>query len=84
MTYHNLCPRCGSQRIVAKVWEEQLGASTIKNKLMVCPDKKCQKKIDEENKKQEEKAAEMKRRAEARLQQRKAFKDAERAQRDAK
>lgn len=55
------CPRCGEPRVVAKVWEEDLetaaGVSRVKHTRMVCPDDDCQKKVDRDIAKQEQKRA---------------------------
>ncbi len=48
------CPRCGQQRIVKKAWRERVatfyGETVLEHTLMVCPDKKCQRVIDGNNK----------------------------------
>lgn len=47
---YNKCPLCSKERIVFKKWEEEIktyiGTSTIVHTLMICPDPKCQKKVD--------------------------------------
>ncbi|MEI6532688.1 MAG: hypothetical protein WCO06_02515 [Candidatus Roizmanbacteria bacterium] len=47
----NICIRCGTQRIVVKTWKEKIGESTITNTQTACPNKECQKKVDQDNKK---------------------------------
>lgn len=44
----NTCPRCGKQRVAGKTWSEGVGAFKVKVVMTVCPDKECQKKVDEE------------------------------------
>ena len=52
MSHHNPCPRCGQLRIVDKVWVEEIasagGVSKLTHTLMVCPDPKCQEKVEQE------------------------------------
>lgn len=46
----NPCIRCGKQRIdEGKSWEEKSGAATIVCTKTVCPDKECQKVLDQMN-----------------------------------
>lgn len=63
----NLCVRCGKQRIVVKTWKEKLGTSTIIATMTACPDKECQKIVDENNRKQKAKQDALKNRNKARL-----------------
>jgi hypothetical protein len=79
-TYKNLCSRCGTERIVVKVWEEKLGNSIIVNTETACPDKACQKEVEKENKKQRDKNTAMRLRQEQRAQERKAGKEAAKKQ----
>ncbi|MDP3973949.1 MAG: hypothetical protein Q8P92_03895 [Candidatus Daviesbacteria bacterium] len=53
---NNPCIRCGKQRIESKSWEEKMGASVITYSLTVCPDRDCQKIVDEEIAERKEKA----------------------------
>jgi hypothetical protein len=53
----NPCIRCGKQRIESKTWKEKLGASFITLSLTICPDKECQKIVDQELAERREKAA---------------------------
>ena len=75
--YSNPCIRCGKERILSRVYEEEIGNSSVTTTLMVCPDAECQKKVELENKKREEKNAEFKIRSEQRAMARKAARDAE-------
>ena len=43
----NKCNRCGKERIVVKTRKEKVGSSYIVSREMSCPDKECQKKVDE-------------------------------------
>lgn len=49
--YANPCTRCGKQRIDGKTWKEKIethfGASYIIHTETVCPDKACQKIVEE-------------------------------------
>jgi len=44
----NPCVRCGKERIKKSEKTTLVNASTIKSVLYVCPDKECQKKLEEE------------------------------------
>lgn len=48
----NVCTRCGKPRVIAKTWTEKVktgyGTSVIRHVETVCPDPKCQKKVDED------------------------------------
>ena len=46
--YKNNCYRCGRERRISKVWKEKVGNSVIENTESVCPDKKCQEKVEQE------------------------------------
>lgn len=48
--YTNTCYRCGKERIFVRLWKERIGNSVVETKETACPDKECQKKVDEENK----------------------------------
>ncbi len=77
--YTNLCMRCGKDRVVAKIWQEKMGNSTVITKEMVCPDEDCQKKVNADNKKQQDRYASLKLKNAQRLVARRAAIDAERA-----
>lgn len=55
----SVCIRCGKQRIVSKVWDEQVvtmrGETTITYTETVCPDVACQKIVEKELASQEKK-----------------------------
>lgn len=53
--YKNICPRCGKERIVVRIWKEKIEGSTIENIETACPDKQCQKITDQDNKKMAQK-----------------------------
>jgi hypothetical protein len=78
-TYSNPCIRCGTERVVVKTWEEQVGASVIINKETACPNPECQKQVDIENKKLHDKSMAMRLRSEQRMIHRRAAKDAEKS-----
>lgn len=78
-TYHNLCIRCGKERVVVRTWIEKVGYSTVTNTLMACPDPECQKLVTAENRKQTNKYKEMKRKSEDRMKKRYATAKLERA-----
>lgn len=44
---YNFCVRCGKKRVEGKTWKGKIGASTITYIQTVCPDKECQKIVDE-------------------------------------
>lgn len=50
-TYPNPCIRCGKQRVDGKSWKEKIenhfGTSYITHTETVCPDKECQKIVEE-------------------------------------
>jgi hypothetical protein len=43
----NKCNRCGKERIVVKTRKEKVGSSYVVSREMSCPDKECQKKVDD-------------------------------------
>lgn len=43
----NPCVRCGQQRIDGKTWKGKVGASPVTYTMTVCPDKACQKVVDQ-------------------------------------
>ncbi len=45
-TFKNYCSRCGKERIISRVWKEKIGFSIVEVTERVCPDKECQKIID--------------------------------------
>jgi len=57
--HKNLCYRCGKERIVVKVWKEKIGNSTVENTETACPDKECQKAMDQDIAKQRNKRLQM-------------------------
>lgn len=67
----NPCVRCGKNRIVSKTWKEKVnsyfGATVIVHTETVCPDKECQKQVEEKFAKQKEKSAQMQHDKEERL-----------------
>lgn len=56
----NPCIRCGLERIVKKTWKEKVttyfGTSVVIHTITVCPDKACQKVLDERFAKEKERA----------------------------
>lgn len=54
-----MCIRCGKERIVSKVWKEEItnyfGTSVVTHTETVCPDLECQKIVDEKFRKDKEK-----------------------------
>ena len=65
------CIRCGKNRIVAKIWIEQidtyLGKSKITHTDTVCPDKECQKIVNRGLAQQKQKSEDLKHEREARM-----------------
>ncbi len=43
----NPCVKCGKERIDGKSWESKVGISVIVHTMTVCPDKECQKQVDQ-------------------------------------
>lgn len=76
--FKNPCIRCGTERIVLKTWKEKIGSSVIVNKEMICPNPECQKKVNADNKKQDDRREEMKLRSEQRALNRKATRNSKR------
>ncbi|OGK62070.1 hypothetical protein A2334_04365 [Candidatus Roizmanbacteria bacterium RIFOXYB2_FULL_38_10] len=70
--YSNPCTRCGTERIVSRIWKEKLDNSTIINTDMICPNPACQKQVVEDNKRRTDKYAALKRKSEQRAVDRKA------------
>lgn len=60
----NPCTRCGKERIEGKKWKEEIatffGTSTIVHTETVCPDKECQKIVEEKLEIQKQKSDELK------------------------
>jgi hypothetical protein len=48
---NNFCIRCGKKRIVIRTYTKKVGNSSVVYTKTACPDPECQKKVDEENKK---------------------------------
>lgn len=69
--YSNPCSRCGSERIILRIWKEKVYGSTIVNTEKICPNPECQKEVNRDNKKVREKQAMMKLRSEQRALNRK-------------
>lgn len=69
--YKNVCYRCGKERIVTKIWKEIVGNSVVENTETVCPDKQCQKTIEQDIRKQKNKRLQMEKRKEESLRKRK-------------
>ncbi len=78
-TYSNPCIRCGKERIVLRSWKEKIGSSVVTNTEMICPDPECQKIVNSENKKQQDKYTAMKLRSAQRVLNREAARIAEKA-----
>lgn len=64
---NNLCIRCGKPRIVTRSWEEKIGNSLAKMEETSCPDPICQKEVDLENQRQNEKRRLLKEKNEERI-----------------
>ena len=80
----NPCFRCGKERILLREYKENVGGSLIITREMICPDKECQKIVNQNNKKQNEKNALMRRRSEQRALGRKAASNARKATKNKK
>ncbi|MBI3366265.1 hypothetical protein HY041_01380 [Candidatus Roizmanbacteria bacterium] len=52
------CSRCGKERIISRKWKEKVGLSIVENTERSCPDKKCQKIINNEVSKMKKKRIE--------------------------
>lgn len=70
-SYSNPCIKCGKERIVVRTWTEKIYDSIITNTEMRCPNPACQKAVDIDNKKSEDKRKALKLKSESRLRQRK-------------
>lgn len=82
LSYSNPCTRCGTERIVSKTWKEKMGDSVIIDTLTICPKPECQKQVDLDNKKQENRIIAMKLKSQQRAAQRKIDVHAESLKRD--
>ena len=69
--YKNVCYRCGKERVVTKIWKERMGNSIVENTETMCPDKECQKTINQDIRKQKTKRLQMEKRKEESLRKRK-------------
>lgn len=65
--YSNPCVRCGTERIVLKTWKERVGNSIVTNTKTICPNPECQKKVDNDNKRQRNRYIAIKLKSEKRL-----------------
>ena len=45
---NSTCIRCGKLRVIGKTWTEKLNGSKITYTQTVCPDKECQKIVEEQ------------------------------------
>lgn len=43
----NPCIRCGKERIEGKSWKAKIGVSSVTYTQTICPDKACQKVVDQ-------------------------------------
>lgn len=43
----NPCIRCGRERIDGKTWEGKIGVSLVTYTRTICPDRECQKQVDQ-------------------------------------
>lgn len=73
-TNSNPCIRCGKERIVIKTWKEKMktysGTSLLIHTETGCPDKNCQKIVEEEYRARKEKNDEVKRLREEKIHKR--------------
>ena len=81
-SYSNPCIRCGTERIVAKTWKEKVDNITITNTQTICPHADCQKKVDSDNKKQEDRRKAIKLRNEERAVNRRTIRGAKKETRE--
>jgi hypothetical protein len=51
------CIRCGKIRIVKRTWTEKVGGSAVEYTMTVCPDPECQKAVEEQLQKKQDKLA---------------------------
>ena len=78
-TYSNPCSRCGTQRIVSRIWKEKIDNSTIINTEMICPNPACQKQVVADNKNRVDRYTALKKKSEQRAINRKAAIHAQKA-----
>jgi hypothetical protein len=69
-SFSNPCSRCGKERIIVKTWKEKIGDLTIINTDTTCPNPECQKKVEDDNKRQRDRNAAIKLRSEQRIRNR--------------
>lgn len=53
------CIRCGKERIITKTWSEKVGESVITRTLSVCPDAECQKIVEDQLQKKNDRVREI-------------------------
>lgn len=68
----NPCIRCGKERVQGKTWKEKVGITVVFHTQTICPDKACQKVVDEEIAERKAKAQLLQEQKEARFKSRKA------------
>lgn len=64
---HSVCVLCGNPRVVVRVWKEVIDDSVITNTETACSNAECQKKVDQENKKQKDRYLAMKLKSQERM-----------------
>lgn len=73
-TNSNPCIRCGKERVVVKTWKEKMetyaGTSLLTHTETGCPDKACQKIVEEEYRVRKERNDEAKRLREEKIHRR--------------
>lgn len=52
--YSNPCVRCGTQRVVVKTWKTKMYDSVIVNTETACPNPKCQRQVNKDNRKEKD------------------------------
>jgi hypothetical protein len=67
----NPCIRCGTERIISKVWKEKIGTSIVTTTEKVCPNPECQQLVTKENNKYRDKNIALKLKSEQRAIERK-------------
>lgn len=55
MAGNTLCIRCGKVRINGKVWTEKTAGSLITYTQTICPDRECQKMVEDDLAKKQDK-----------------------------
>lgn len=81
-SFSNPCIRCGTERIITRTWNENIGESIIVNTETACPNVSCQEKVDEDNKKLRDKHIAIQLKKEEKIQERKASMEAKKQQVD--